>query len=164
MQDRINELEALRKRNHKLSFVIEVHHLVNSTWQGAVSCKEINRRFYFRSALELVRNIDFLLCPDVIKHSEELIDLSSLTSDDKKKATFVVEIMYQQNTTWQGLVTWIDKGKKQFFRSTLELMRLIESALMPQDVREFVDKLERPMFPFSKKLTIDELEVELSRV
>ena len=164
MQDNINGVETCSKRNHSLTLIIDVQQQVNTTWQGVLIRKDMNRRHCFRSALELVRIIDFLLCPDAIKDNEALFDLPIITSNGKKKATFVVEIMYQQHTTWQGLVTWIDKGKKQFFRSTLELMRLIDSALITSDAREFVDKLETPKFPFSKKLTIDELEAELSGV
>lgn len=43
--------------------------------------------------------------------------------------TFIVHIKYQQNSTWQGDVTWAEKKKKQSFRSALELLKLIDSAL-----------------------------------
>ena len=164
MLDNINGVAMCRKEKEKLTFIIEILRQGNETWQGVLHWKERSRRNSFRSALEMVRIMDFMLCPDVIKEDEESIILPILTSNESKQATFVVEIMYQQHTTWQGLVTWLDKDKKQFFRSVLELMRLIESALKPQDVREFADKLDMPVFPFSKKLTIDELEVELSSI
>ena len=35
----------------------------------------------------------------------------------------------RQNATWQGSVTWVEKKEKQQFRSALELLKLIESAL-----------------------------------
>lgn len=35
----------------------------------------------------------------------------------------------RQNATWQGTVTWVDRNEKQQFRSALELIKLIESAL-----------------------------------
>ena len=44
-------------------------------------------------------------------------------------ATFVVRVMYRQNTSWQGEVTWVEKQKKERFRSALELVRLLDSAL-----------------------------------
>ena len=45
------------------------------------------------------------------------------------KQTFVVEVIDQQNASWQGSVNWINTGKKENFRSALELIRLIDSAL-----------------------------------
>jgi len=44
-------------------------------------------------------------------------------------ATFVVHVKYRQNATWQGTVTWADKNKRQNFRSALELIKLMESAM-----------------------------------
>ena len=46
------------------------------------------------------------------------------------KQTFVVEVIDQQNASWQGTVNWINTGKKENFRSALELIRLIDSALL----------------------------------
>ena len=45
------------------------------------------------------------------------------------KQTFVVEVVDQQNASWQGSVNWVNTGKKEHFRSALELIRLIDSAL-----------------------------------
>lgn len=55
------------------------------------------------------------------------------------KETFVVNIMYDQNATWQGSVDWLgESGKKsQYFRSALELFRLIDSAMDREERREW---------------------------
>ena len=45
------------------------------------------------------------------------------------KQTFVIEVIDQQNASWQGTVNWVNKGKKENFRSVLELIRLMDSAL-----------------------------------
>lgn len=45
------------------------------------------------------------------------------------EATFVVHIKYRQNATWQGSVTWAEKKKSCNFRSALELLKLMDSAL-----------------------------------
>ena len=43
--------------------------------------------------------------------------------------TFVIQVLNTQNATWQGTVTWTDGKKKESFRSALELIKLIDSAL-----------------------------------
>ena len=47
----------------------------------------------------------------------------------EEKATFVVHVQFRRNATWQGNIQWVDQNKTQNFRSTLELIRLIDDAL-----------------------------------
>lgn len=47
----------------------------------------------------------------------------------KKTETFILTVYDRKNATWQGSLTWVDKNEKQQFRSALELLKLIESAL-----------------------------------
>lgn len=55
------------------------------------------------------------------------------------KETFIINIMHSQNATWQGSVDWLGKeGKRsQYFRSALELLRLIDSAMECEERREW---------------------------
>ena len=46
-----------------------------------------------------------------------------------ERETFVVRILNTQNATWQGTVTWTDGKRTEPFRSALELIKLIDSAL-----------------------------------
>ena len=43
--------------------------------------------------------------------------------------TFIVQIAYQQNDTWQGTLKWMNQGREAHFRSTLELIHMIDSAI-----------------------------------
>ena len=52
-----------------------------------------------------------------------------VTEQRGEEATFVIRVKYRQNASWQGEVTWVDKQKKEYFRSALELVRLIDSAM-----------------------------------
>lgn len=47
----------------------------------------------------------------------------------KKANSFVILIKDTQNGTWQGTIEWIEKNKKQYFRSALEMIKLIDSAV-----------------------------------
>ncbi len=46
-----------------------------------------------------------------------------------QRGTFVVNVMYRQNSSWQGKVYWAEQNKTCTFRSALELMKLIDGAL-----------------------------------
>ena len=48
---------------------------------------------------------------------------------EREKGTFVVRIMNRNNSTWQGSLDWVEEKKTQNFRSALELIKLIDSAL-----------------------------------
>lgn len=42
---------------------------------------------------------------------------------------FLVNVKYRQNATWQGTVAWADGKQEVNFRSALELLKIIDSAL-----------------------------------
>lgn len=44
-------------------------------------------------------------------------------------ATFAVRVLFRQNASWQGSVTWLEGKQEQSFRSALEMIFLISSAL-----------------------------------
>ena len=43
--------------------------------------------------------------------------------------TFAVRILFRQNASWQGSVTWLEGNREESFRSVLELIFLMDSAL-----------------------------------
>lgn len=44
-------------------------------------------------------------------------------------ATFSIRILFRQNATWQGTLTWTDGNQEVSFRSVLELILLMDNAL-----------------------------------
>ncbi len=58
------------------------------------------------------------------------------------RETFVIQILNKQNATWQGKITWTEGRMTQNFRSALELIKLIESALEEESPEGGAD--ERP--------------------
>jgi len=44
-------------------------------------------------------------------------------------ATFAIRILFRQNASWQGSVFWPEGGQEESFRSVLELIFLMDSAL-----------------------------------
>lgn len=51
---------------------------------------------------------------------------------NEEKATFVVDVLYRRASTWQGNLRWLEGEKESAFRSEIELLSLIDSALENQ--------------------------------
>lgn len=63
------------------------------------------------------------------KEAVQVADTKEMIGHSGDKGTFIVQVKYRQNSTWQGEVTWTERRQKQYFRSALELLKLIDSAL-----------------------------------
>ncbi len=48
---------------------------------------------------------------------------------ERNKGTFIVKVINNQNSTWQGTITWVEEQKTENFRSALEMIKLIDGAL-----------------------------------
>lgn len=46
-----------------------------------------------------------------------------------KKNSFILEVLDNQNQSWQGTLEWVQGRKKVSFRSALELLRMIDSVV-----------------------------------
>jgi len=46
-----------------------------------------------------------------------------------KLATFKIRVLFRHNASWQGSVAWMETGREENFRSALELLLLMDSAL-----------------------------------
>lgn len=51
------------------------------------------------------------------------------TPQEGKRGTFAVRVIFRQNSSWQGSVTWLEQGIEESFRSALELLLMMDSAL-----------------------------------
>lgn len=51
--------------------------------------------------------------------------------------SFVVEVKSVENSSWQGTVSWVEGWKKEYFRSALELIRLMDSTLPNEGEKRF---------------------------
>lgn len=60
------------------------------------------------------------------------MDESIFSQGQGKKATFIIQVMFRQNSTWQGTVKWVETGEETRFRSTMELMRMMDEIVCEQ--------------------------------
>lgn len=100
-----------------------------------------NGAFHFRSLIQLVLKIEQLL--DDMKfpqsftakrsfapmHAHAKDEMSEDSADVGARGTFILRLIFRQHTTWQGTVTWLEGQGEQNFRSVLELIILMNSAL-----------------------------------
>ena len=68
------------------------------------------------------RKFSALLCPDAD---------TTLAAQTCKgaKATFELQILFRQHSSWQGILLWKERKEERSFRSVLELVVLLDSAL-----------------------------------
>lgn len=53
-----------------------------------------------------------------------------------EKATFELQILFRQHSSWQGMILWQEQRREQSFRSVLELILLMDSALRDLEGKE----------------------------
>ncbi len=67
--------------------------------------------------------------------------MSELMKKDDCKATFTIQIQFQQHSTWQGTISWVEGGKSQKFRSELEMLKLMMEAVSEEKNNEMQETL-----------------------
>lgn len=54
------------------------------------------------------------------------------------RASFVIDVVYRQNNTWQGTLTWVGSNTSCYFKSVFELLKLIDEVVNSSDPIEYV--------------------------
>lgn len=99
----------------------------------------------FYGVIDLVKKIETMLDEMSFPQSFSMIrsftdktqvDLTGQTDEVSykgKSATFSVKVLFRQNTSWQGSVSWLEGKREETFRSVLELLLLMDSAARVDD-------------------------------
>jgi hypothetical protein len=53
-----------------------------------------------------------------------------------RDASFLVRVLFRRNASFQGIVQWLETNKKRNFRSSLELVTLMQEAMEDAGVPE----------------------------
>lgn len=100
----------------------------------------------FKAGICFHSTIEFLKCMEWImketdypneqeyrtfQQTEQMKVINPLPESKKmgKKGNFIIKILFKQHTSWQGIVRWCEKEQEVSFRSGLELLFLMDSAL-----------------------------------
>jgi hypothetical protein len=124
---------------------ITVYSYEGKTLRGTVSNPYFKKPAVFENAIQFVLLIDEL--QDTICFPRESMKTRSFSDPEEPKpvyerktaeeagmigrslASFKLNIMFRQNASWQGNIVWIDNRTESQFRSVLELIMLLDSAL-----------------------------------
>ncbi len=108
---------------------------------GRIYNNYLEKGVEFAGVIDLLKKIEQLLeemnCPQSFSERRvfrpsNVPPVSSVVEDDVKEgkiATFSIRLLFRQNASWQGSVIWHEGKSEESFRSVLELLLLIDSAL-----------------------------------
>lgn len=95
----------------------------------------------FRSLTQLLLHLDHSLDVDEMPQSFNKIrtffplngygleTMEEASPRSGRMATFVIHVLFRRNASWQGTLSWLDEGRVENFRSVMEMITLINSAL-----------------------------------
>lgn len=123
--------------------MISIDSYENRVLIGRINNPFLEENVSFHSTMEFLREMNALLqdvklpqsyCQDrgfhpVQEREHREASLVPPTPIKGRLATFSLRIMFRQNASWQGSLVWVDGKKEENFRSVLELLMLIDSAL-----------------------------------
>lgn len=109
-------------------------------FQGRIYNPFISGAERFESLMQMLLKMDCLLDEKkfpqsyVAKRKFSPMDQPPIAGHEQgtyqgKFATFAVRVLFRQNASWQGSVAWLEGGRDESFRSVLELLFLMNSAL-----------------------------------
>ena len=144
-------MDRVRGDGFKTMF-IQINSYVNGVPEGYIRHPYIEGNKRFLSLIQLIRIIDDLLdsmkFPQAFHITRSFFEDSRINNPSEQRideikneglANFAVKVIFRQNVSWQGTVTWIEEGREESFRSVLELIFLIDSALSEANKRKGLD-------------------------
>ena len=99
----------------------------------------------FHGIMDLIKKmenmVDQMNCPQPFSAMRSFAEAPSNNSNGFNNAisyqgtvaTFLIKVLFRQNASWQGSVTWLEGKREECFRSVLELLYLIDSASGSKD-------------------------------
>ena len=128
------------------------------SYEGNIPCGSIyhsdyKQRVDFKGVMEFLQRMEQIM--EKMKPSDEVIRYRTFDQENEeassvnyiepnlteslpkgKKATFILQILFRRNCSWQGTLVWLEGKKNENFRSFLELLWLMNSALDDKEVKE----------------------------
>lgn len=112
----------------------------NSVMKGRILTAEQGMAS-FESLIQFLQRVEAILeeqqAPQSYTSMRKFSDLIPMTEGTVSsnsigkgvKATFELQVLFRQHSSWQGVIIWRERKMEQSFRSVLELVMLMDSAL-----------------------------------
>ena len=128
------------KRPDQRTFLIYIDSYRNQNPTGRLHNPCLGEYAVFHSLTQLIMKIEEcldihndpqsfhnirLFCP----HRDFDLPSGSISTRKGSAASFRLEVHFRRNCSWQGSLCWLDEDQTHHFRSTLELICLLHSAL-----------------------------------
>ncbi len=95
----------------------------------------------FHGAIDLIKKMETMLdqmnFPQSFSAVRSFAEKPNIASDGFSNAasrkgnlaTFSLKVLFRQNTSWQGSISWLEGKREESFRSVMELLLLMDSAI-----------------------------------
>ena len=95
----------------------------------------------FHGVIDLLKKMDTILDDNGVvqsfsarrsfaeKPSASVLSSSGEANCKGNVATFATKVLFRQNASWQGSISWIEGQREEPFRSVLEMLLLMDSAI-----------------------------------
>jgi len=112
----------------------------NGILNGRVNIPFLQAEYSFRNTMDFLKKTDVML--EKMKFPTSISKCGSFsakrpeaaapaqTVEDGKLATFLLRVIFRENASWQGSLVWMEGRQGESFRSTLEMLMLMDSALV----------------------------------
>lgn len=110
-------------------FTVKIDDYTNGEMKGCVDHIRLPGEKQFLSSFHLLSLIQELLDTGCCPGATPIRSLTALYEAKGKIATFQLEILFTQNLSWQGKLSWIEEKRVATFRSVLELLMILDEAL-----------------------------------
>ena len=134
-------MTARKYGNEYRSTLICVDSYENAVLKGRYYSQFRENGVQFQSAIEMLLSMEEMLeqmqFPQAFSRARTFANggaaVNEAPNEERiqtgKLATFQVRVLFRQNCSWQGTVHWLDGRKEESFRSVLELILLMDTAL-----------------------------------
>lgn len=114
--------------------------------QGKIYGTHLDGKKSFDSLMQLLVALDETLdeatLPRSFSRMRRFVERESTPKSERaekisagKLATFSVKILFRQNASWQGYVSWLEGNSEEGFRSALEFIFLMNSVLESKETK-----------------------------
>lgn len=127
----VDDIQDSRIEGRIYHYYTEQPEIIKDTMQLLRILETFYDKIDFPQAAERLRG--FVDDPNETKRRKQLPkpvkDREFLMKQNGVCGTFLLHVQYRQNATWQGQITWKERGKTLEFRSALELLVLLDNAM-----------------------------------